>query len=195
MAFAALPARAAWRHVAASEGFEVVWIAPTSAGGHTFTGHSVAVGEGAAWAVRYAIEVDAGWATRRAEVWSRTDAGEELVVRLDARGGGRWRVDGRPAPSLDGCLDVDLEASACTNTLPVHRLALRAGAGADAPAVYVRAAGLAVERLAQTYHRVADDGPRSRFDYAAPRFSYADRLVYDEAGLVLDYPGLAVRVG
>jgi hypothetical protein len=37
-----------------------------------------------------------------------------------------------------------------TNALPVHRIALPAGAPADAPAAYVRAAGLAVERLEQT---------------------------------------------
>ena len=71
--FAPLPASAAWRHVEARDGFETVFISPTGAGGWRFDGTSVAVEDGVAWAVRYAIEVDAGWATRWAEVWGRPE--------------------------------------------------------------------------------------------------------------------------
>jgi hypothetical protein len=77
----------------------------------------------------------------------------------------------------------------------VRRLGLPAAAGAAAPAAYVRAVGLAVERLEQTYVRTTDDAGRRRYDYAAPAFDFDARLVYDESGLVLDYPGIAVRVG
>jgi hypothetical protein len=115
-------------------------------------------------------------------------------VRLEADDSGRWRVDGVAAPHLDGCLDVDLESSSCTNTLPIHRLRLAVGQEAEAPAAYVRALGLEVERLEQRYARIEDDGTRQRFDYTAPVFDYEGRLVYDAAGLVLDYPGIAVRV-
>jgi uncharacterized protein len=55
----------------------------------------------------------------------------------------------------------------------------------------VRAVDLTVERLEQTYVRLPDQG----YDYVAPVFDFACRLVYDESGLVLDYPGIAVRVG
>ena len=72
--------------------------------------------------------------------------------------------------------------------------ALAVGEKADAPAAYVRASDLRVERLEQSYVRLPDDGERSRYDYAAPRFGSQHELVYDECGLVLDYPGLAVRV-
>jgi len=195
--FAPLPASAAWRHVEARDGFEAVFVSPTGAGGWRFDGHSVAVEHGVAWAVRYAIEVDAGWATRWTEVRGRA-AGGERRVRLDAAGPGRWLADGRPAPGLDGCADVDLEASACTNTVPVHRLSLAPGDAAGAHAAYVRAADLAVERLDQTYRRVpgaeAGAGAGPAFDYSAPVFDVACRLVYDRAGLVVRYPGLAVRV-
>src|SRR5262249_19778757 len=145
--FSALLSSAAWRHVEARDGFETVFISATGPGGWRFDGTSVAVEDGGAWAVRYASEGDAGWATRGAAVWGRAAAGE-THVRLDpvTPGAGRWLVDGRPAPGLDGCADVDLEASACTNTVPVHRLGLAAGAQAAAPAAYVRAVDLAVER-------------------------------------------------
>jgi hypothetical protein len=34
---------------------------------------------------------------------------------------------------------------------------------------------------------------RQRYRYAAPAFGFTCTLVYDESGLVLDYPGIAVR--
>ena len=143
------------------------------------------------WALRYTIAVDGRWGTRRAHIVARSTEGTfERELEAD---NGSWRVDGRPAPELDGCRDVDLEASACTNTLPVHRLGLAVGDSADAPAAYVRAVDLSVERLEQHYTRLPDDAGRSRYDYSAPVFAYRDVLVYDKAGLVVDYPGLAVR--
>jgi hypothetical protein len=78
--------------------------------------------------------------------------------------------------------------------LPVNRLGLDLGDQADAPAAYVRALDLRVERLEQQYIRLPDDSDRSRYDYRAPRFDFACVLVYDEFGLVRDYPGIAVRV-
>lgn len=98
-----------------------------------------------------------------------------------------------PASGLDGCLDVDLESSSLTNALPVHRLGLEVGQGADAPAVWVRALELGVERLEQHYVRLEDDGSRQRYRYSAPDFGFECQLSFDEFGLVLDYPGIAVR--
>ena len=115
-------------------------------------------------------------------------------MRLQGDGSGGWAVDGSPAPLVDGCLDVDLEGSACTNAFPVHRLGLDVGQRAEAPAAYVRALDLTVERLEQSYARLEDDAGRRRYDYASPAFGYRDELVYDEFGLVLDYPGIAARV-
>ncbi len=82
-----------------------------------------------------------------------------------------------------------------TNTMPVHRLDLAMGAGGAAPAAYVRALSLSAERLEQSYTRMADEGGRQRYDYAAPAFDFTSRLVYDESGLVVDYPGIARRAG
>jgi hypothetical protein len=53
---------------------------------------------------------------------------------------------------------------------------------------------LEVERLEQSYARLPDEGRRARYDYASPSFDYRAELVYDEFGLVVEYPGIAVRV-
>ena len=141
----------------------------------------------ARWALDHPISSDLGG-------WSLNG---EYETRLDADGSGHWEIDGSSVPELDGCLDVDLESSACTNTIPVHRLKLRVGQSVEAPAAYVRALDLRVERLEQNYMRVdddGDDGDRHRYRYRSPAFGFEARLVYDASGLVLDYPGIASRV-
>ena len=130
--------------------------------------------------------------TRTARVNSRTAAGQTELV-LESDGNGHWLVDGKASTDLDGCFDVDLEASALTNALPIHRLHLEVGERAEAPAAYVRASLLSVERLEQSYLRVQDAADRQQFDYQAPAFDFRCRLEYDNRGLVLNYPGIASR--
>ena len=117
-----LPDAAAWRHEMSREGFEVVDF-DAREDTIAITGHAALVIDGAPLWVRYAIELDPGWRTRRAHVHGGSPAGERETL-LEADGAGAWRVDGAAAPHLDGILDVDLEASAMTNAFPVHRLRL-----------------------------------------------------------------------
>lgn len=120
-------------------------------------------------------------------------AGTDLTVVAD--GAGHWTVDGEPRPDLEGCRDLDLEASIVTNTMAVHRLALGVGGEGVSSAAYVRTDGLAVERLEQTYRRLPDADGRLLFDYSAPRFGYRDILRFGRDGLAVDYPGIGRRVG
>src|SRR4051794_32447089 len=189
-----LPRTAAWRHKDARDGFEVVVWRPAGAG-HLVEGHTAAVEGGEAWAVHYAIDLDRDWRTLRAHVtgWSASGVHERIMEPAGAGAGAAWLVDGEPAPHLDGCLDVDLESSALTNAFPVHRLGLGIGAAARAPAAYVRVLGLTVARLDQEYSRIGDQDGRPRYEYTAPAFDFSCELIYDAAGLVLAYPGIAVR--
>jgi uncharacterized protein len=59
----------------------------------------------------------------------------------------------------------------------------------EAPALYVRALDLSVTRLEQTYRRLDD----RRYDYTSEGGDFRAVLAYDEAGLIVDYPGIAVR--
>ncbi|MBA3421477.1 MAG: putative glycolipid-binding domain-containing protein [Thermoleophilaceae bacterium] len=187
-----LPVRAAWRHVGARTGFEVVFIDRTEPG-YLVEGHSTAVEDGKPWAVRYLLRLGPTWTTEHADVAGRSRKGSHALT-LEHDGEGRWRLDGQPAPALEGCLDVDLEASVLTNALPVRRLGLGVGKRAEAPAAWVRALDLSVEPLQQGYALAEDDGALRRYDYSAPALDYSAQLEYDEHGLLIDYPGLAVRV-
>jgi uncharacterized protein len=187
MSFAPLPARAAWRMYDAHEGFEVVAI-ESGPDGARFTGTSVGVEERVPWSFRYVVEVDASWHGLRATI----DAADGRRLTVEAEGPGRWLVNGTHDAALDGCIDIDLEGSALTNTAPVHRLGLDVGAEGDSAAVYVRS-DLSVERLDQTYRRLpAEHG--FAFDYASPRFDYRAALDFAADGLVADYPRIAQRV-
>ena len=193
MVFVPPPATACWQHLEARSGFEVTYFRAAE-DGWAVEGTTVAVEDARTWIVTYSIGLDAGWVTRSARVTARTVSGSRETL-LQADGTGRWLINGVLAPHLDGCLDVDLESSAMTNTLPVHRLGLPEGGQADAPAAYVRALDVRVDRLEQTYRRIADKAARQRYDYAAPAFAFTSRLIYDESGLVVDYPGIARRAG
>jgi hypothetical protein len=180
--------RAAWRHHDAAEGFETLVVRPDG-DGCRFEGFSAGVEEGVAWGIAYELAADERWVTRSARVASYGGR----AVLLEADGAGGWLVDGDPAPQLAGCLDADLEVSACTNALPIRRLGLRVGERAEAPAAYVRS-DLRVERLEQSYARLEDEGGKQRYDYVSPAFDFRAVLVYDDHGLILDYPGIATRV-
>jgi hypothetical protein len=190
MSFLALPATAAWQHLDVRTGFEVAYF-ETDSGAVQIRGCTTAVEGDRTWTVDYDILLDSGWATRRARVGARSELGSRSTI-LDADGFGRWKVDGERAPQLDGCLDIDLESSALTNAFPIHRLALPVGAGASAQAAYVRL-DLSVEQLKQDYLRTSHEGTGQRYEYSAPTFGFTSSLVYDEAGLVLEYPGIAKR--
>jgi hypothetical protein len=193
MPLTALPVTAAWQHLDARIGFEVAYL-QVHHSGRRLQGATTALDGGQAWIVTYDIHCDDAWRTRHASITGTSAAGIQSLV-LEADGQGAWRVNGVQAPLLAGCLDVDLESSALTNTLPVHRLRLAIGEVRTAPAAYVRAIGLTVRRLEQTYRRDATDGGRQRYSYTAPEFGFTAQLIYDQAGLIVDYPGIARRVG
>ena len=123
MSFDVLPVTAAWQHRDARLGFEVAYFQPVGRGYH-INGCTTAVEDGQTWMVSYTIRLDETWATRSARITGRSASGTRHV-RLETDGLGHWQVDGEAASHLDGCLDVDLESSAMTNALPVHRLGLR----------------------------------------------------------------------
>jgi hypothetical protein len=184
----------AWTHNGVRAGFEVLF-AEAIEHGHVLRGHTTAVEGPEAWSVGYRIEVDPQWCTRRAEVRSVSAAGtvRTTIERIEGADGGHWLVEGVPRPELDGCLDVDLESSVVTNTLPVHRLDLTPRKTHAAPAVFVRAGDLSVERLEQEYRLRSRTSEAIKFDYASSTFDYACELSYDASGLIVRYPGIAHR--
>ncbi|WP_040524977.1 putative glycolipid-binding domain-containing protein [Gordonia effusa] len=183
---------AAWRHVGLRDGFEVAHFESGRDGMTHLWGQTVAVEVGVGLSATYDIIVDERWHVRSADIEAKLrDESWTLAVRSD--GDGRWTVDGTLRPDLNGCVDIDLEASAVTNTFPVHRIPTSAGVQ-HIPAVYVSATTPTIGILDQTYAFSGSDTDGAEYDYTALSFDFAATLRYDRAGLVLDYPGLATRV-
>lgn len=145
-------------------------------------GRGLAVLDGVPTHVAYSLRTDRTGATRFAEI---TVSGPfpTRTRTLHADGQGHWRDEAGPLPDVDGCLDVDISFTPCTNTMPIRRLALAVGEARDIDVAYLSVPQLTVTRSRQRYRRL-DRGYR----YESGRFA-AD-LTVDDAGLVLDYPNL-----
>jgi hypothetical protein len=145
-------------------------------------GRGIAVLDGVPTHVTYALRTDRTGATR----WVDITVSGPFPIRtrtLHADGQGHWRDDAGPLPEVDGCLEVDISFTPCTNTLPIRRLALAIGEARDIDVAYLSVPRLTISRARQRYRRL-DRGYR----YESGRFA-AD-LTVDDAGLVVDYPNL-----
>lgn len=185
---------ATWLHREARQGFESASLRPHG-DGHRLTGHTTAVEDDVAWTVGYQIDVDSGWRTIRADI-CEVIAGRERRIVVESDRSGHWTVDGVNAPQANGCIDIDLESSALTNTIFLHRAQPSTNDVYDAPAAFVRCAPLRLERVDQTYQRTPCGAARPDeicFEYTSPEFGTHIDLRFDKDGLVIDYPGLAAR--
>jgi hypothetical protein len=113
---------------------------------------------------------------RRCELGHAERAGDRAVGVGPSRSPASERRRGRlvdrrlPAPQLAGCLDVDLEASAFTNALPVHRLlSTLASRPRLGPSMSVRWTSRSSGSSSATSGRHASVTPTQapRFDYSA----------------------------
>ncbi|HWA47108.1 MAG TPA: putative glycolipid-binding domain-containing protein [Dongiaceae bacterium] len=156
--------------------------------GHALRGRIVASQDGAGIEASYVVETDTAWRTRRVRV---EIANRDRALEISANGIGRWSdAGGTWIPALDGCIDVDLSLTPATNTLPIRRLGLPVGEGADIKVAYVLAPDLSLRAGPQRYTRLGDRFWRFRgvdIDFTAD-------ISVDEEGFVVDYPGLFQRI-
>jgi hypothetical protein len=135
----------------------------------------------------YRLKLDALWRTKEALL--RTTSGHAL--HLESDGQGHWQENGKDQPALQGCIDIDIQATPLTNTLPIRRLGLETGESMEIRLCYIEVPGLAVAPSNQRYTAL-EAGSLYRFESLESGF-IAD-LPVDEDGFVLDYPGLFKRL-
>ena len=130
--------------------------------------------------LRYAVTVDAAWATTDVEVLVSFAGGD---FREPVEIGSLWTGKERP-PGFEGCVDVDLSFTPATNTLPIRRLGLGVGEEREIAVAWLVWPELRFERAVQRYARLREDRYRYRQD------DFEAELEVDEDGLVLEYEGL-----
>lgn len=143
-------------------------------------------------ALSYRLRCDDAWASRSTSVQGWIGA-EPLAIEIarteGADGVWGWTVDGQDRPELAGLADIDLGFTPATNANAIRRLGLSVGEAADSVAVWLDDTDWSVKPLPQSYRRVAVDG----YDYTSPLHHFQARLVVDDSGAVVDYPGLWTR--
>lgn len=132
--------------------------------------------------VRYLIRCDEAWRVREV-VMTSLDDGHRATLYGD--GEGHWNL-----PVLEGCIDVDLEASPFTNTIAIRRLALAPGASAEIRAAFIAVPGFTATPARQRYTRIGEH----RYRYDGLDTDFTVELPVDEEGLVIDYTGWFRRV-
>lgn len=119
---------------------------------------------GAAFALRYCLECDDVWRTRRLRLELTSGGRQTLELQADDDGG--WRTsEGNVRAEFAGCIDVDLSATAFTNTLPIRRLNLEPGEGQTIAVVYVDVPELTCDRSEQRYTCLEREVDRALYRY------------------------------
>ncbi|MBF9195678.1 putative glycolipid-binding domain-containing protein [Microvirga terrestris] len=167
-------------------GLEHVDVRPAD-GGLDISGVVIAREGDDRFGLSYRLKLDALWHTKRVQL--RTTSGH--VVHLESDGRGHWQENGKDRPDLQGCIDVDIQATPITNTLPIRRLDLETGESMEIRLGYITVPDLTVFASSQRYTAL-EAGSLYRFDGLEDGFT-AD-LPVDEDGFVLDYPGLFKRL-
>jgi uncharacterized protein len=144
--------------------------------------------------VGYLLECDAGWRVTGLTI-RVASAGDGRALALSADGAGNWRADGKPRPDLDGCIDVDINCTPLTNTLPIRRLSWSPGASRDLDIAFVSVPELTVRPARQRYTLLERDEGRGEALYRYESGSFRADLRVDGDGFVIDYPGEWRRIG
>jgi hypothetical protein len=155
----------------------------------------------------YQLETGAQFVTSRLHVTSRGE-GWRRELDLSRDGRGAWiiatREDGGVAlPTIGGdaislveVLDCDLGLSPLTNTMPILRHALlNAGGPIELTMAWVAVPALTVQTDRQRYRHLRSSPDHHVVRYEALDGSFAADITLDADGVVIDYPGIARRLG
>ena len=172
--------------------------------GTTLSASGLAIGtEPAPYRLEYQLVTAERYVTRRLAV-ETAGSGWRRALVLERAASGVWTCTShsegdldRPEPGGDpallaGTLDCDLGLSPLTNSMPVLRHRLHESGGAmDFLMAWVAVPELAVYPSQQRYTFVRRE-PRARIvRFQSLDIDFTADIVFDEQGVVLDYPGIA----
>jgi uncharacterized protein len=155
--------------------------------------------------VDYRLEAPERFVTRELELTATAERWRRRLLLLhDGSGGwsaqvedegqvpgGAW--DGE-LPDLSSALDVDIQNSPLTNTMPILREGLREGGSREFVMAYVLTPTLRVEASPQGYEHARRTKGGSVVRYLSLDGDFRADLELDDQGLLVFYPRLARRV-
>lgn len=138
--------------------------------------------------VEYRIRTNPRWATLFVEVRSQ-HSNQVQYHRLESDGQGNWKSQGKPAPQLNGCMDIDISLTPLTNTLPINRLKLSPSTSQEIQVVYLDLLEQQMAPVRQKYTCLS----KTSYQYENVPNDFEAVITVDGLGLVVDYPELFVR--
>lgn len=155
------------------------------ASGWHLSGVAVIAAERLECRLDYEIDCEESWSTKAARVWGW--AGERQIdVHIEVNRERQWTLNGAVCDEVEGCIDVDLNFSPSTNLLPIRRLGLAVGKRAEVSAAWLRFPSFTLERLNQTYTRIAD----RTYRYESAGGAFRADIEVDGEGLPVVYGDL-----
>jgi hypothetical protein len=156
--------------------------------------------------VDYRLKARDGFVTRAIDLTSHGD-GWKRRLELVHDGAGHWGVDllddegdvpggswDGALPDLSDALDIDIENSPLTNTMPILRHCFRRSGSGDFLMAFIKTPSLQVEASPQRYEHVRATGDGSVVRYISRDGDFTADLELDRDGLLTFYPRLARRV-
>ncbi|MEO6651576.1 MAG: putative glycolipid-binding domain-containing protein [Ilumatobacteraceae bacterium] len=131
--------------------------------------------------IQYVVRLTARWAVSQFLLFRDLD---EADLWLGTDGHGRWgEVNGAHRTDLDGATDIALAVTPFTHTVPIRRLPLAIGDGAELSVLDVDVDTLGAVSRPVVYERLAERRWRHEMSGESVEFDV------DEYGLPLDIPG------
>jgi hypothetical protein len=161
--------------------------------------------EPAPFRVDYRLEAPEDFVTRELELTATADGWRRhLLLHHDESGAWRAEVEdegdvlGGPwdgeLPDLSEALDIDIQNSPLTNTMPILRHGFQRGGERDFLMAFVTLPTLRVESSPQRYEHVSAGDHGSVVRYLSRDGDFTAELELDRDGLLVFYPRLARRV-
>lgn len=172
-------------------GLEHLRLNDTSDGGIVADSALLAVVDNIAYRIRYRAKIDSAWRTRSIWVDVEDPDGTRRTVALIGDGEGNWTdTAGEPRLELQGCLDIDIEATPFTNTLPIRRLNIVENQIEPISVVYFAIPSLEVTPEVQRYTGL----PGGSYRFEAISSDFTKDIEVDSDKLVTTYPDLFRQV-
>ena len=159
----------------------------------TADGMIIGIADERPFRLQYAAQCDAQYRFQTATLHISAPVDRTLHLSRDEHGA--W-VDGsgRVLPALQGSVDIDIETSPFTNTLPIRRLVLHQGQSAEIQVAYITIPDLSVTSKRQRYTCLAASNEERVYRYENMENGFTAEVRVDADGLVVDYPGIWRRV-
>lgn len=173
------------------DGLEHLRLNDTSDGGFVADSALIVVIDDVAYRVRYRAKIDAAWRTRSIWVDVEDPDGKRRTAALIGDGEGNWTdTAGEPRLDLKDCLDIDIQVTPFTNTLPIRRLSIGNDQVEPISVVYFPIPSLEVAPMVQRYTGLEDH----RYLYESMTADFVRDLDVDDDKFVTTYPDLFRRV-